>query len=45
MPETYEVIMNEQANIMLAIGVALSGMVLVVLLDWVATRSENPRTS
>jgi putative membrane protein len=45
LPQTYELIMNEQANLMLAVGVALSGIVLVVLLDWVATRSENPKGS
>mgnify|MGYP003324448862 CR=1 FL=1 len=45
LPQTYELIMNEQANLMLAVGVALSGIVLVVLLDRVATRSENPKGS
>jgi len=37
-------IMNEQADIFLALGVALGGIVLVVLLDWIATRSETPKT-
>jgi len=44
MPQTYVLIMNEQADIFLALGVALGGIVLVVLLDWIATRSETPKT-